>query len=330
MSKPKTKKPTNQDSGDKSKKKKSKVDDMAPPVITRQKSNDYPDWYHTVPDEDVWGVDENDPWDDGKATKGKKTDDLDGFELPADSSGWDENEKEEKDDEEEEEGSTSKGPFRIFESKIILKKRTKLIEDNADVMGLQTDEVDLILRYVRYDRKKIDQFLSDKKFQDDVRLQSGISTKKAKPLTAKTVQCSLWCSVVPIDEAHSLACGHYTCNDCWQGFLESEINAGINSVFSKCPAQDEKGNKCHYPVDYKTMKKYLKKQHADKLDQWILDQYIDSSKSLKWCPQAGCGLAANTTVVTHAILFASVARVGVFIVVMQHIVLLHVIWLKNG
>jgi ariadne-1 len=41
------------------------------------------------------------------------------------------------------------------------------------------------------------------------------------------------------------------------------------------------------------MKKFLTTPLLAKLDQWILDQFVDSSKNVKWCPKPGCGQAVE-------------------------------------
>eukprot|EP00456_Euglypha_rotunda_P087610 TRINITY_DN8930_c0_g1_i3.p1 TRINITY_DN8930_c0_g1~~TRINITY_DN8930_c0_g1_i3.p1 ORF type:complete len:620 (-),score=105.07 TRINITY_DN8930_c0_g1_i3:30-1772(-) len=297
--------------------------DIQQPSLERQTSGDYADWYHDVPQEDVWGG--SDDWDDGSSKSGKapkaskqkptkkkddgkgkspktKDDDDDlwgdggdgGDEGGSGGGGWDDDDLSATTEKEEE--VVVKTPYRILDSKQIVKKRDKVIEEQTELLGLSKNEMDLLLRYLRYDQKKIDLFLADTKNQADVRLQSGIrgSAKRAKPHKEKTVQCSTaMCDVVKTSDAHALDCGHYLCKDCWKGFLQSEIGAGVATVFSKCPAQDDKGKKCQEPVDYDTMKKFLTVAELAKLDGWILDQYVQSATNLKWCPKPGCNYAAE-------------------------------------
>jgi len=122
------------------------------------------EWDQTVTD-DAWG-DAEDPWGDNKQAsdmpkgkrskeqKDKENDDLEGFE-PADD--WGDDDIKEDNNEEESE-APSKTPYRILDSKSLLKRRNKIIEENAEILGLSNEEMDLILRYLRYDKKKLISF----------------------------------------------------------------------------------------------------------------------------------------------------------------------------
>jgi hypothetical protein len=178
-------------------------------------------------------------------------------------------------------------------------KRDDFIAEHKEELNLSADETDLLLRYLRYDINKIQEFMSDLKVQQKIRLESGIGgvRKGGPPKPKKKLVCGAGCSSDPIDvsEADAMVCGHWVCKDCWAGFLNAEISSGIESVFSRCPALDAKGQKCRECVPLRMMKEHLTKENYAKLRDWVLNHFVDSMKSLKWCPGKRCTLVYDYT-----------------------------------
>lgn len=126
------------------------------------------------------------------------------------------------------------------------------------------------------------------------------SSSAPAPSPDATVQCeSAFCERVPIGEATRLNCGHWFCNDCWTGFLISQINDGAKCVFASCMgmrctlAHNHKfGCACNEKVPSTMFARFVKDPALmAKYTRWVLDTFVEGQRTVKWCPRPGCGRA---------------------------------------
>eukprot|EP00457_Paulinella_chromatophora_P003766 gb/GEZN01003774.1/.p1 GENE.gb/GEZN01003774.1/~~gb/GEZN01003774.1/.p1 ORF type:complete len:685 (+),score=118.80 gb/GEZN01003774.1/:119-2056(+) len=213
-------------------------------------------------------------------------------------------------------------PYRFLELTEIQKMREKFVREQSESLYMPIADTDAILRFLRYDSRGVNKFLENSAYQADLRKQSGVP-KRTKPLPGQgdwstsssslptkggsssssssssgkgMVKCGAGCQdePYPASQCHSLACGHSLCFDCWRGFLCSQVDsAGLQSVFSKCPALQADGKKCREVVDDVTMEQFLDIPRFEKYKRWVLENYVESISKLKFCPGKQCGLVVE-------------------------------------
>jgi ariadne-1 len=180
----------------------------------------------------------------------------------------------------------------------ISSQREAYIEDACATLHVTHSEADLLLRFYRYKVKAlVEAWFADPGTVRDTVGVVGPTDEPADTLADKnlsaeredvTVQCEAWCSVVPLNEAHALACGHYLCHDCWTGFLESSLSEGLTALLARCPAMAGEGVKCRQLVDMDTWERYLEEPDFERYTGWVNNDFIDAVKDFKWCPRPAC------------------------------------------
>lgn len=85
----------------------------------------------------------------------------------------------------------------------------------------------------------------------------------------------------------SLLCGHVFCDECWRGFVDCGI--GDRTIFSsKCPAPD-----CNLKLTLSIMTRYTTR--PDLLKKIKLENFVEDSQQLRYCPAPGCQYVAKNT-----------------------------------
>jgi hypothetical protein len=85
------------------------------------------------------------------------------------------------------------------------------------------------------------------------------------------------------------------CVDCWQGFLEAEMEGGRECIFSKCPCMNENGDKCRESVTFSLWKDVLTDEAAiKKVEIWVLNNFVDCNRTMKWCTGVDCGRVVHS------------------------------------
>lgn len=180
----------------------------------------------------------------------------------------------------------------VLDTDAIFQHRQEFIDNVKNSLCIGPTDADLLLRYHRYDMRK----LENAWFTDpaDCRSLVGISGSDfAGEEIPEMVQCMAWCDVVPTTTAHRLSCGHWLCDDCWTGYLDSEVSAGLTCTLSRCPSMNSGEKKCRELITYQTFAKYVTKEQLEKLTRWLVASYVDCSPTLRWCPKPGCDYAVE-------------------------------------
>lgn len=179
-------------------------------------------------------------------------------------------------------------------------RQQSLIESAMQQLDVTYGEADCILRAYLFNLEKAcEDWYSDR---EATRKKVGVLV----PLPAKgqpaAVQCSTaMCDKVPLSEASALGCGHWFCNDCWTGFLLSQINGGPECIYATCPGYSCKTSRCRHRLEDnckcqllvpgEMFTKYLKNSHAEeyrKYSKWLRDTFMENNKQMRWCPRVGC------------------------------------------
>jgi ankyrin repeat/IBR domain-containing protein 1 len=86
---------------------------------------------------------------------------------------------------------------------------------------------------------------------------------------------------------HDLSCKHNFCTRCWKNYLHTKIQDGKTDAIS-CPAYD-----CNIMVPVQVIERYVSPQMARKYLKFDLDCFVETNKSIKWCPYPACQRAVN-------------------------------------
>ena len=100
----------------------------------------------------------------------------------------------------------------------------------------------------------------------------------------KTCQCSICFDDFNSGTFTSLTCGHYFCKDCWGGYITTSVKEGLSGDLV-CP-----GYKCTTLVPDELVVDIVKDEQCRKTYiKLITFQFVEFSKSLRWCPGVECG-----------------------------------------
>lgn len=124
----------------------------------------------------------------------------------------------------------------------------------------------------------------------------------ALPTASDRITCRICFRDVPPEEASAAPCSHFFCKACYQDYLVMKLGDGPSVVFAPCPEHkcpclvppelwlealtesNEKGRAAAMSDDVDA----LFGMHRDRYSQMILQQFVCSSKQMRWCPHPGC------------------------------------------
>jgi hypothetical protein len=85
-----------------------------------------------------------------------------------------------------------------------------------------------------------------------------------------------------------LPCGHVsTCSICWGKYVVAQLEEG-QAAHLQCTEPS-----CTCPVPLEESKKVISAQKYAQLERQVLNSYVDSNPSMKWCPRPGCGCSIS-------------------------------------
>lgn len=191
----------------------------------------------------------------------------------------------------------------FLDRQTLANKQQELITQTADLLFVSAEEASCLLRHYQWKKGR----LQEEWFamQDKVRSSVGVTRlldRRSDP--QHSVQCSTaYCDKVPIEDALALNCGHWFCHECWRQHLESEINAGRKCVFATCPGMKCRkdhfhkfGCACNEMVPRQVFQRLVSSAPLTaKYDGWMLDNFVEGQRHIKWCPNPKCELALHCT-----------------------------------
>lgn len=83
------------------------------------------------------------------------------------------------------------------------------------------------------------------------------------------------------------SCEHQFCATCWERYLTLKIQEG-GAHHILCPAV-----RCNILVDVDFIEKMVSPEMARKYLQFDIQAFVEKNKTIKWCPQPGCGRAVK-------------------------------------
>lgn len=101
--------------------------------------------------------------------------------------------------------------------------------------------------------------------------------------------CELCCDLMttPNPMEGDLSCGHKFCTRCWKEYLQTKIKEG-DAHQIRCPAFE-----CDTLVPIPVIERHVSPQMARKYLKFDLNEFIETNKSMRWCPYSGCQRVVN-------------------------------------
>ncbi|KAK6633139.1 hypothetical protein RUM43_012883 [Polyplax serrata] len=84
-----------------------------------------------------------------------------------------------------------------------------------------------------------------------------------------------------------ISCNHNFCFQCWETYLSNKIVEGMQHNIL-CPAFN-----CHILVPIDVIERLVSPELAKRYLHFDIKAFVESNKSIKWCPVAGCGRAVR-------------------------------------
>ncbi|XP_066249800.1 ankyrin repeat and IBR domain-containing protein 1-like [Euwallacea similis] len=103
------------------------------------------------------------------------------------------------------------------------------------------------------------------------------------------VMCEICLNIIPAewDQPLKMSCRHFFCKNCWQSYLTTKIQDG-DAHHILCPAYE-----CHILVPVEFIEKLVSPEMARRYLQFDIKAFVESNKTIKWCPIPGCGRAVR-------------------------------------
>ncbi|XP_063237548.1 uncharacterized protein LOC134539440 [Bacillus rossius redtenbacheri] len=89
------------------------------------------------------------------------------------------------------------------------------------------------------------------------------------------------------DRPVSMSCSHQFCTSCWENYLTVKIQDG-DAHHILCPAYQ-----CHILVPVEVIERLVSPDMARRYLQFDIKAFVESNRSIKWCPMPGCGRAVR-------------------------------------
>jgi len=163
----------------------------------------------------------------------------------------------------------------------------KFIEEVREITFLNEDDSIKLMLYFKWNLELLNsQYFQSDKITQEIQIKAGIITQEAVKANnnPETHYCQICYQQLDKSVFIGLKCGHKFCENCWKSYLKVSVESGnLRMVFFKCPEQE-----CNIIIDNSLFKKFLTKGEFSRYRHFLLKNYTDDCKAIKWCPQKGC------------------------------------------
>jgi Zinc finger, C3HC4 type (RING finger) len=193
-----------------------------------------------------------------------------------------------------------------------------LVEEVASLLCIDTDQAEIVLQGFRWNKEKLTEkfFAEPERVLRDCGLSdydgeairhnlqyvlaslNGSESKTDGGVGDEALLCRICCDDVPSSKAFSLGCNHRFCRDCYGEYLRTQVSDGPACIKAHCPE-----HKCLQAVPKSVFHALLSAEPAAKYDMYVVRNFIEISKTMKYCPSPGCTKVAVGSGITVSFIF---------------------------
>lgn len=118
-------------------------------------------------------------------------------------------------------------------------------------------------------------------------IDSSISTDTGSDKPEAMCEICLTTISADCSQPLKMSCKHVFCESCWQSYLNTKIQDG-DAHHILCPAYQ-----CHILVPVEFIEKLVSPEMSRRYLQFDIEAFVESNKTIKWCPIPGCGRAVR-------------------------------------
>ena len=205
------------------------------------------------------------------------------------------------------------GTYQFMDAEEVVPVFASLIAEMTSLMDIDGPQAEILLRYMKWNKEN----LTNSFFEDSEKLRDECGLKYYTPELSKRIESMIvsedkdgeakakfpanksvdseekdavgtyYCRICrleqPADEAVCMGCGHKFCAECYRGYVINAAGSGPGCILSTCPE-----HKCEEVLSSTMFKKLCDEQSWKLYKQHLLRNYIDQSKSHRFCPAPGC------------------------------------------
>jgi len=201
----------------------------------------------------------------------------------------------------------SDGKYVIVDYSEIIPFMDNVLNEVSSMLDLDYDSAQILLQHCRWNKEKLmDSYLSS---PEKLLKESGLDLYSSKDIMqqlsspnivttttttttslsdiASTFKCRICCDDVDMKLSFSLGCDHKFCRQCYSEYLSNQIGDGPVCIRSICPE-----HKCFQAITKAVYCKFVSVDSFKKYETYVMRNFIETSKNMKYCPAAGCDKVA--------------------------------------
>lgn len=176
------------------------------------------------------------------------------------------------------------GSFRLADYEDIESVMTSLVADVSGLLQISEDTCISLLYHCRWNKERlVDSYYAD----PEGLLETAGAGPGAPPSDEQRAHATLSCPIcgdeTRISDAVSLSCNHQFCETCYSSYLCGKVEEGPSCIKTFCPMF-----KCKQIVPVSFFNRFADKTSSKKYQLFLVRNFIETNKSFRWCPSAGC------------------------------------------
>ena len=207
-------------------------------------------------------------------------------------------------------GKIPDGKVLITEYQEIVPLMEAITREVSTLLDIDNDSAQILLQSYRWDKERlIDAFFGN---PEKVFSETGLdkynpaivtamlktcapeeATSSAAAIKGSTFQCRICGDDSILSVAVCLGCGHQFCRSCYGEYLRHQVNDGPSCIRAQCPE-----HKCSQSVPRSFFTSLLEEPVAERYSMFVMRNYIETSKNMRYCPAPGCAKVAIGSGVT--------------------------------
>lgn len=183
--------------------------------------------------------------------------------------------------------STTAADYRLLQPAEIEREQQKVIDEVAGILDIPAECANTLLIHFKWNKERLfDRYMADPK---STRAEAGIAHLGESAAPAKEFMCEMCLTDTAPADGFGLGCKHIFCRSCWAGYLTAAVtDQGQGCIQTKCPAHSDG---CTEAVTMGVVAAMAPPDIAAKWRRFALQQFVDISKSMAWCPNPSCSNA---------------------------------------